>query len=201
MNDLDDLINRGLEIYEHAIATGHSRNAARKAAYENTPGLKDIMNDLDTRGTWGRRIGLINQRHGVGKRKYSPPDIKITDKSSNGNDDAGNSIVSPTQMIVSALEALKPNKGYILNLGDLTFWSAATGTSPSSWTYVFRRGATLAKAGYEFEVIDGREASFILRVTAIPQELPKPPKVVIDNDTLAKAVQAALRAMGITEVR
>lgn len=205
---MNELIKQGLVVYESAIAANPNRKAAKEAAYRQVNGLRELVtDDHDALSQWGSGIYSINKRH-IGKKvsaqpKPSLPQSRASNRENgNGNtgDDDDNGTVSPTRMALSALGSLKPGKGYILNFGDLNLWAAATGTTPSAWTYVFRRGVALAKAGYEFEVVDGRDVSFIVRVVKVPQEL-SPQLMTIDSETLAKAVQAVLRSMGITETR
>ncbi len=80
----------------------------------------------------------------------------------------------PSAMAQAFIEKYPPAVGDVICLGDTRLLGMLSHVSDTAWQYPFRPSKrdgvqnVLEKSGWRFEVIDGRAASFTVRVTAAP---------------------------------
>lgn len=175
-----DLINRGLRAYEQAIDAGMTPDDAKQYAYTEVPALKSLLAGREWLTHWGNGIKAIRIAHkltppSVGRHR---PDSVVATPNDNGNSrrrkpllvisDSGYSKINET--VLAALRELCPLAGDTIHFGNMTFWAAILGCTPSAVPNMIQAKSTAAvtAAGYVFEVVNVDYSDFTVRCTQAP---------------------------------
>jgi len=182
---MNELIARGLQQYEEALAAGMSSTEAKEYAYSQIPGLRDIMNSPDrvASGVWGWNIRKINKRVGISTNGDKSVSENVSTDQPSPPHAAGrrmphalvlyqSGLTNVGETILAAIDTYGVEVGQVIELGDMYFWSAIIGCSRSAIQNILMERAgnrVMSAAGYSFEQVSNSDRRFSVRVTDIPR--------------------------------
>ena len=182
---MNELIARGLQQYEEALAAGMNSAEAKEYAYSQIPGLKNIMNapDRSASGVWGYGIKVINKRVGISTNGDENGSKNVSTDHPLPPHATGrrmphalvlyqSGLTNVGETILAAIDTYGVEVGQVIELGDMYFWSAIIGCSRSAIQNILMERAgnrVMSAAGYSFEQVSNSDRRFSVRVTDIPR--------------------------------
>lgn len=183
----EQTIRQGLDQYDEALGAGMTYAEAKEFAYSSVPGLRESLSDISNAGMWGNEIKRINKAHRAESPQRTAAKI-VTPPAINGNNTREETFVRTstgriniTETLLAWLECNRPAVGTEIALGNVALWGRLLGVTPTGITMPFRhydnRDNGLARAGWQFEIVDSAYRCFVVRVVAAPPP-PAPPEPV-----------------------
>ena len=214
---MNELIARGLQQYEEALAAGMSTSEAKEYAYSQIPGLKDIINSAGraASGVWGYGIKVINKRVGISTNGDKSVSKNVSTDHPLPPAAAGkrtphtlvlyqSGLTNVGETILAAIDTYGVEVGQVIELGDMYFWSAIIGCSRSAIQNILMERAgnrVMSAAGYSFEPVSNSDKRFSVRVTGTPRDknadlLARRDELVASRDEHARLIAEVDRLLG-----
>jgi len=186
-----ELIDKGLTAYRQALEAGMDRTEAKEFAYSEVPAIRPVLKDRGFLTHWGNGIKAVDKALGIGngsaphQSKVKPlPTIPANGKNGRGESFIRTSSgrINVTDSLLAWLENRRPAIGTVINLGDIDLWADLIGVTATGVTMPFRyydgrKQVGLARAGWQFEIVNPSYRCFSVRVVAAPAP-PTPPEPI-----------------------